>query len=82
MTHFRNIILVLVAIFALAALIAAFQRRAEGSTAPPIVTLTVHDGAGRTHHVTGRWSSLVWDGATQTITLDVTTDSLFCGSFE
>jgi hypothetical protein len=46
------------------------------------VHLVAHDAAGRTLHATARGNSLAYDGAGPVLTVDFSTDDLWCNGME
>jgi hypothetical protein len=47
------------------------------------LNLTIHYPNGKTVNVTRHWNSFVFDGnAPQTLSIDYTTDTVFCGCFD
>ena len=48
-----------------------------------VLNLTIHYPNGKTVTVTRHWNSFVFDGiAPQTVSVDYTTDTVFCGCFD
>lgn len=48
-----------------------------------VLNLTIHYPNGKTVNVTRHWNSFVFDGnAPQTLSIDYTTDTVFCGCFD